>query len=70
MKIKILLGFCARRSAHNLLYTICNTFYTAWNAGNDIGVHEGENVFRWWIPVLVLINVIVIGIEGLFLSYY
>ena len=58
---------CARRSAHNLLYTICNTFYTAWNAGNDIGVHEGENVFRWWIPVLVLINVIVIGIEGLFL---
>ena len=58
---------CARRSAHNLLYTICNTFYTAWNAGNDIGVHEGENVFRWWIPVLVLINILVIGIEGLFL---
>ena len=29
--------------------------------------HEGENVFRWWIPVLVLINILVIGIEGLFL---
>ena len=58
---------CARRSAHNLLYTICNTYYTTWNQGKDIGIKESKGVFRWWIPALVGINMVVVGLEIYFI---
>lgn len=57
---------CARRSAHNLLYTICNTYYTAMNAGVDLGIKESAQVFRWWIPALAGINVLFVGLELFF----
>ncbi len=53
--------YCARRSAKNLLYTICSTYNTAWNSGTDVIITENEGVFAWWIPVLVAINVLTVG---------
>lgn len=53
----------ARRSAKNLLYSICNTYYEAktYDPTAEIGVAEVGDVFRWWIPALVFINVTVVA---------
>lgn len=56
--------YCARRAAKNLLYTVCNSYYSAktYDPSADIGVAKQGEVFRWWIPVLVMINVVTVGI--------
>lgn len=53
----------ARRSAKNLLYSICNTYYAAnsYDPDADLSSVGGTDVFRWWIPVLVFINVTVVA---------
>lgn len=53
----------ARKSAKNLLYSICNTYYEAktYDPEADISIAEVGDVFRWWIPVLVFINVTIVA---------
>ena len=61
---------CARTSAKNVLYTYANTYAFAktYDAELDdkytavLGVRTTVPVFPWWIPVLVAIDVIVVGI--------
>lgn len=59
----------ARSSAKSIIYTICNTYY---QAKTDTGDNEFkveitapqtiERGFNWWVPLLVVINVIVFGL--------
>ncbi len=58
---------CARRAAKNLLYAICNTYYEAsvYDPTATIAVSEQGDVFRWWILLLVLMNVAVVAAAGL-----
>lgn len=58
--------YCARRSAKNLLYSICNTYYSAktYDPKANLGVAQTGDVFRWWIIVLVVINVTVVAACG------
>lgn len=53
--------YCARRTAKNLLFSICDSYYTAktYDPNAEVGVSEVGDVFRWWIPALVFINVTV-----------
>ena len=61
---------CARRSAHNVLYTLVDTIHyyntfdrdqldTIFNA--NVGVATREEPFAWWIILLVAIDVIVVA---------
>lgn len=64
----------ARIAAKNLLYTYTNTYYFSktYNWNEDIkykavvGVKSIHQVFPWWIPVLIVIDIIILSI----LSYY
>ena len=58
--------YCARRSGKNLLYAICETYHFAktYDPTADIGIGKIADVFRWWIPVLVLLNVTVLAACG------
>lgn len=54
-----------QKSAKNILYTYANTEYTfAHNEGLDPStlVAERTDVFAWWIPVLIVIDVISLGV--------
>lgn len=61
---------CARTSAKNMLYTYCNTYAFAKTYDADLddkytavlGVRTTKPVFPWWIPILVAIDVIVVGL--------
>lgn len=61
---------CARTSAKNMLYTYCNTYAFAKTYDADLddkytavlGVRTTTPVFPWWIPLLVAIDVIVVGL--------
>lgn len=57
---------CARRAAHNVLYTLVDTIYynhtfdhdsldTIFNA--NVGVADRAESFAWWIILLVVIDV-------------
>lgn len=50
-----------RTAAKNILYTYCNTYYVASNAGNEVAVKEAKNVFPVWIWILVAIDVVFIA---------
>lgn len=61
---------CARRAAHNVLFTLVDTIHyqdtfdrdsldTIFNA--NVGVANREEPFAWWIILLVGIDVIVVG---------
>lgn len=59
----------ARNSAHNMLYTICNTYvqYKNYDPAEgefsvSVGIRAKDKVNAWWIPVLVVLNVLVFGI--------
>ena len=61
--------YLARNSAHNMLYTICNTYVRHANYDPadgefvaNVGIRKANKVFAWWIPVLVVLNVLVYGI--------
>ena len=61
--------YLARNSAHNMLYTICNTYYRYKNYDPaegefvaNVGIRNVEKVFAWWIPVLVAVNVVLFGV--------
>ncbi len=61
--------YLARNSAHNMLYTICNTYvrYKDYDPADgefaaSVGIRNMDKVFPWWIPVLVALNVVVFGI--------
>lgn len=56
-----------RRAAKNLLYSICNTYYAArtYDPEASLAVSEQGDVFRWWILVLVLMNVAVVAAAAL-----
>lgn len=60
----------ARDAAHNMLYTICNTYvqHKNYNPADgefsvNVGIREKDTVFAWWIPVLVTVNVVIFGIS-------
>ncbi len=54
----------ARNACKNMLYTICDTYsyFQEASEGQDITMAQTNKVFAWWIPLLVGINVIVVGI--------
>ena len=61
--------YLARNSAHNMLYTICNTYYRYKNYDPadgefvaNVGIRNVNKVFAWWIPVLVVVDVLIFGI--------
>lgn len=61
--------YLARNSAHNMLYTICNTYVRHKNYDPaegefvaNVGIRNVDKVFAWWIPVLVAVNVVIFGL--------
>lgn len=65
----------ARNAAHNMIYTICNTYcrYKDYDPAEGeftatIGIRETEKVFAWWIPVLVGANVLIGGLTLVWLK--
>ncbi len=48
--------YCARKAAHNILYTLVDT----WNASR-FSAQVKEAVFPWWIPVLITFDVLVVA---------
>ncbi len=59
----------ARMAAKNMIYTACDTYlaYKDYDASTDpyateLGTATVEDVFAWWIPALVSLNVAVFGI--------
>lgn len=52
-----------RLAVKNALYSYCNTFYRAKTYDPDavIGVTEQEDVFAWWIPVLIVFDALCVG---------
>lgn len=38
-----------RNAAKNILFTYCNTYYIAKEAGTDLGVSTKQNLFPVWI---------------------
>lgn len=61
--------YLARNSAHNMIYTICNTYVRHKNYDPaegefvaNVGIRNVDKVFPWWIPVLVAVNVVVFGL--------
>lgn len=61
--------YLARNSAHNVIYTICNTYYrfTQYDPADGefvatVGIRNVDKVFPWWIPVLVSVDVIIFGV--------
>ena len=63
--------YLARNSAHNVLYTVCNTYlrYTQYDPADDefvvsVGIRSVDKVFPWWIPVLVVVDVLVFGVAA------
>ncbi len=58
--------YCARLAVKNYVYTLCDTynFYKNYDASAEesvfnatVGVKEKSDVFAWWIPILIAINV-------------
>lgn len=61
--------YLARNSAHNVIYTICNTYYryTQYDPADgefvaSVGIRNVDEVFPWWIPVLVVVDIIIFGV--------
>ncbi len=59
----------ARDAAHNMLYTICNTYchYKDYDPADgeftvSVGIKAKDKIFAWWIPALVALDVVVFGI--------
>lgn len=58
----------ARNAAHNLLWTIADTYktYKSYDASEDpftaiVGIRQRDEVFAWWIPCLVALDVLVLA---------
>lgn len=58
--------YCGVQAIKNTVYTFCNTYYTAktYDPTIEITTVKTEAVFRWWIPALVGVNVLVVAIIG------
>lgn len=56
--------YCGVQAVKNVLYTHCNTYYRAqtFNPERVVTVTEIEKAFRWWIPALVGLNVVLVGL--------
>lgn len=67
----------ARSSAKSIIYTICNTYYRAKTntdsneftvtISNPKAITKG---FNWWVPVVVIINVIIFGLFIFSIIYF
>ena len=63
--------YLARKSAKNMVYTICNTYYCMKTENPDdefivtVGIRRVDKVFPWWIPLLVVMDVTVVGAMAL-----
>lgn len=67
----------ARSSAKSIIYTICNTYYQAKTntdsneftvtISNPKAIKKG---FNWWVPVVVVINVIIFGVFIFSIIYF
>ena len=55
----------ARNSAHNMLYTICNTYA---NAESDVNIKKVNKIFAWWIPTLAGFDALLVA--GMVLAVY
>ena len=60
-----------RLAVKNALYSYCNTYYRAktYDPDADIGVTEQEDVFAWWIPVLIVCDVLALGCAAWYVCY-
>lgn len=61
--------YLARNSAHNMIYTICNTYvrHTQYDPADgefaaSVGIRNVDKVFPWWIPILVVVDVLIFGV--------
>ena len=63
--------YCGVQAIKNTVYTFCNTYYTAktYDPTIEITTVKTEAVFRWWIPALVGVNVIVVGMLGVWVYF-
>ena len=62
--------YCGVQAIKNSLYAYCSTYYTAktYDPTVTITVTQRIQPFRWWIPTVVGLNVLVLGGIG-FLTY-
>lgn len=62
-KVELYTGYMAVK---NSLYSYCNTYYTAKNydPSASLGLSQKKEIFVWWKPALIAIDVIVIGLMG------
>lgn len=58
--------YCGVRAIKNMLYTYCNTYYRAqtFDPTRVVELAEVEPSFKWWVLVVVAINVIVVGLAA------
>ena len=58
--------YCGVNAVKNVLYTYCNTYYRAktFDPTRVVELVNIERAFPWWIPVLVGLNVIVVGLAA------
>ena len=63
--------YCGVQAIKNTVYTFCNTYYTAktYDPTIEITTVKTEAVCRWWIPALVGVNVIVVGMLGVWVYF-
>ena len=62
--------YAARKAAKNMIYVQCETYLSYKDyTGSDIytavlGTGSASKVFPWWIPLLVLLNVAIVGLAA------
>ena len=69
---------CARNSAHNVLYTLVNTLYYQETFSEEElsdmltvqkGISSRNTGFVWWIPVLIVFDVLAVGGLGVWVFF-
>lgn len=64
-KASVYAGYLAVK---NSVYTYCNTYYQAkiYNPDAELGLATMDDVFAWWIPVLITLDVLCVGAIGFY----
>ncbi len=65
--------YCALQAVKNSLFTYCETQYYAKNYDESASITTAkkEDLFEWWIPLLVVVDVLIVGgiATGLFFTF-
>ena len=59
--------YCGYLAVKNTLFTYCNTYHYAKNYDPNatLTLAQRQNQFVWWIPLLIGVDIIIVGIMGL-----